>query len=176
MCNPVAIGIATFALGAGQSIANFAGAKRQAARQNQYRAENTEAARAALGDRYVSLANRFLQEREAAVQAKTEVGITTARQTGQVRAQAASAGVEGHSVDALIADYYGQQGRSNQAIDRNLQITEGYIRGEQQAAYHQAVSRINSVPEGVEPSVGALLLNLGSAALGGFSSYNDLKI
>lgn len=177
MCSPaLALGIASFGLGAAQSIMRFRQDKKDAEKQQQYYEENKVASRHAAISRYASIQNRIMQEREAASAQKVDVSIDAAKARSKAIVGAAEGGVEGNSVDALVRDYYTQEGRYNQAVDINTAASRDYLRGEMDATYHQAIARVQGVPQGSPPSIGSAILGIGSAALNGFSVYNQFKI
>jgi hypothetical protein len=136
----------------------FMQAQQQADAQNAYYEQNAIAARRAAVQEYANVQNSGIQQRNADEQKKFETAVQGLRARGTVREAAGSAGVTGLSVDALVADYYGQEGRQQDAIDQNYEITKGNIRSQMDSIQSQTTARINSVPKAQDPSFAPFLL------------------
>ena len=167
--------IASFAIGAAQTVVGFMGQQAQYKSQQQYYENNRQAANQAAVDRYTSQQNRALQEREAASQEKQNTQTKAMKARATAATAAGEGGVAGLSVDALMADYYAQQGRYERSIDNNYQMTADYLRSEMDATQAQATSRINSVQQGTPPSFASAAVSLFGNALNGLSTYNKIK-
>lgn len=157
-------------LGIAGSMMSYQAASEQADAQNQFYMQNAEAsnkaARAAYANQYTELVDR----RNAGTQDKTERAIAALKARGTVREAAGSAGVTGLSVDALVGDYYAQQGRANDAIDENYQMTHDNIMSQMDAIHAQTTGRINSVQRAVPPSPGAFIVRGLTSAVNSFST------
>jgi hypothetical protein len=136
----------------------FMQAQQQADAQNAYYQANAKAARSAAIQEYANVQNSGIQQRNADEQKKLETAISGLRARGKVREAAGSAGVTGLSVDALVNDYYGQEGRQQDAIDQNYEIVRGNIQSQMDSIKSQTVARINSVPTAQEPSFAPFVL------------------
>jgi hypothetical protein len=150
-----------------QGVAGFAAASAEASAQNAYYNQNRVNALAAARDRYASLANNTLQEREKASQELFEKQTEALKTRATAAASAGEAGVTGLSVDALMGDLLAQQGRQRQAIETNYQIKRQYNYDEAVATHHNTISRINSVRTAAKPSpIPYLLSGIGGAFKG----------
>nr|WP_145994469.1 hypothetical protein [Mesorhizobium loti] len=144
--------VAQFALSAASTVAGFMGQQQQYEAQQQYYKNNREAANKAAVNTYASNQNRALQERAAASQQLQQLNTDAMRGRATAEVAAGEAGVTGLSVDALVADYYGQQGRYERTLSNNYQMNADYLRGEMDATQAQAEGRINSVQQGQKPN------------------------
>lgn len=161
------------ALGAVLSIAQaavgFASAQQQADEQNAYYEQNRRAAVAAMTDRYASINNKNLQEREAASAELFEKRIAGLKAKSTAITSAGEAGVTGLSVANLMQDVDAQMGRQAQAIQTNFEIKRQHNADELVATHHNAISRINSVRQASGPNPLAFALQGIGGALGAFS-------
>ncbi|WP_132413098.1 hypothetical protein [Neorhizobium sp. S3-V5DH] len=164
--------VAQFAMGAASSIVGYMGQQAQYEQQQQIYENNRQEANKAAVDTYASTQNRILQERAAASNEAQKINIDAAKGRATASVAAGEAGVAGLSVDALISDYYGQQGRYERTLSNNMQMQEDYLVGEMDATRAQAAGRINSVDQGTPPSFLDAAIRIGSSALDGFTSYN----
>lgn len=155
----------TLALGAGQAIMGYQAQQQAASRQNQYYAQNAEAANAAVVNQYAATQNQRLEERSSADQDKMQGDIAAMKARGSAVTAAGESGVSGLSVDALVNDYYGQQGRHNESIDTNYQMKSDYLTAQMDQQNAQATSRINSVQRAAPPSFADALLRIGGSAI-----------
>lgn len=151
MC-PVVMAVAQFALSAAGSVMGFMGEKQQYEAQQQQYQNNRDASNKAAVNTYTSQQNRALQERKAASQETQNLQIEAVRGRSTAEVAAGEAGVTGLSVNALIADYYGQEGRYGRTLANNYQMNADYLRGEMDATQAQAEGRINSVEQPIKPS------------------------
>ena len=173
MCvGAVGMAVAQFALGAVSSVAGFMGQQAQYKQQQQIYENNRQEANKAAVDNYASTQNRILQEQAAASNEAQKLNIDAAKGRATASVASGEAGVTGLSVDALIADYYGQQGRYERTLSNNMQMQHDYLVGEMDATRAQATSRIQSVDQGTKPSFLDAAIRIGSSALDSFSTYN----
>jgi hypothetical protein len=77
--------------------------------------------------------------------------------------------VTGLSVDALVNDYYGREGRRLDSIDQNYEMDRDYLRADMDNTQSTAQQRINSVQRATPPSFADAALRIGGAILGGFT-------
>jgi len=176
MCiGAVGMAVAQFALSAASAVVGYQAQQQQYEAQQQYYKNNREAANKAAVNTYASNQNRALQERAAASQElqKTNTDALRARSTAEVAA--GEAGVTGLSVDALIADYYGQEGRYERTLDNNYQMNADYLRGEMDATQAQAEGRINSVEQGQKPSFADAAIRILGGGLEAYGGYQRAK-
>lgn len=175
MCAPVAMAIASFAIGAAQTVVGFMGEQAAADAQNQYYAENAKAARQATVNQYAHQQNRIIQERRAASQEKQNATVDALKARATAKTAAGEAGVSGLSVDALVQDFYAQEGRYSNSIDNNFQMTSDYLRSEMESTQAQGQSRINSVRRATPPSFLGAAIRIGATALDAFGTYHRSK-
>jgi hypothetical protein len=166
--------VAQFALGAASAVTGYMGQQAQYTQQQQIYENNRAAANKAATETYASTQNRILQERAAASNEAQKLNVDAAKGRATAAVAAGEAGVAGLSVDALIADYYGQQGRYERTLSNNLQMQENYLVGEMDATRAQAESRTNSVDQGTPPSFLDAAIRIGSSALDGFTTHNRM--
>lgn len=167
--------VAQFAIGAASAAVSYMGQQAQYEQQQQIYENNREEANKAATETYASTQNRILQERAAASQEAQRLNVDAAKGRATAATAAGESGVAGLSVDALIADFYGQEGRYERTLTNNLQMQEGYLVGEMDATKAQATSRINSVDQGTPPSFAEAAIRIGSSALDSFGTYNRMK-
>ncbi len=136
----------------GQAAAGYAAASQQADEQNAYYESNRRAAIAAANDKYASINNNTIQEKEAASQKLFEQRIEALRAESKAKVSAGEAGITGLSVDAILGDIQAQQGRRTASIETNFENVKERNVDESVAMYHQTVGRINSVRQASKPS------------------------
>lgn len=152
-----------------QAGAGFAAASKQAREQNEYYERNRQASLAAMRDRYASIGNNTLQQREAASQELFEKQREALLARSKAYAAAAEGGVTGLSVNALFNDYKAQEARRAASIITNYRIKKQANEDEGISTYHNTISRINSVRQASAPSpLGFALQGIGGA-MGAFS-------
>lgn len=172
MCvGAVGLAVAQFAMSAASSVMGFQAQKQEYETQQQVYENNRIAANKAAVNTMASTQNRILQEQAAASDEAQKLNIESAKGRATAAVVAGEAGVAGLSVDALIADYYGQQGRFERTLDNNLQMQTSYLRGEMDAATAQAEGRINSVDQGTPPSFADAALRVLGGGLEAFTGY-----
>lgn len=178
MCVETAIGLAVaqFAMSAASSVMGFQSQKQEYEVQRQHYENNRIEANKAAVNTMASTQNRILQEQAAASDEAQKLNIESAKGRATAQVAASEAGVAGLSVDALVADYYGQQGRFERTLDNNLQMQTDYLRGEMDATSAQAESRINSVAQGTPPSFADAALRVLGGGLDAFTGYKRNKL
>ncbi|MER8505694.1 hypothetical protein NKH91_06120 [Mesorhizobium sp. M0894] len=176
MCiGAVGLAVAQFALSAASTVAGFVGQQQQYEAQQQYYRNNREAANKAAVNTYAANQNRALQERKAASQEQQNLNVEAMRGRATAEVAAGEAGVTGLSVNALIADYYGQQGRYERTLDNNYQMQADYLRGEMDATQAQAEGRINSVQQGQRPSFADAAIRIMGGGLDAYGGYQRAR-
>ena len=149
----------------------FIQAQNAADAQNAYYAANHKAANEAAIQEYANVQNSGIQQRNAADAKKLETAIGGLRARGTVREAAGSSGVTGLSVDALVADYYGQEGRQQDAIDQNYEMVRGNISSQLDAIKSHTIARINSVQTAQDPSFAPFALRGLSGVISAGAQY-----
>lgn len=169
MCDPLTIGLASFAISTVSGVAGYMGQMGQAEITNQLYEQNQENAATANHDKQRALNEQQTQVMASASAEKfdTSLEARSARATNAVAA--GESGVQGVTIDGLMRDIYAQEGRANDRVDQNTDWTLGQIQADKKASNAQMVDRINSAPRGQKPS----FLNLGlQIAGGGMDAYS----
>jgi len=120
-----------------------------------------------------TLNQRAIQESEAAAEGKFKQSIEALEKRERGVVAAGEAGVTGTSVDILLADYTAQKLRGETTINRNLENIERQIELQKMGASAEAEGRINSMPQGTQPS---LLAAAVGAAASGYASYQYYSV
>jgi hypothetical protein len=133
MCDPISIAVgsalgatgsatavgmvgASTLLGAGSSIAGYAGQRRQAKQQAAYQAQSIAAAQRKAGFQRTSQILEAQQKQLALAQEKGKVTKAAREQLSRATVSAGEAGVSGLSVQALMDDYIRQQAGQQVAL------------------------------------------------------------
>lgn len=176
MCLAVAglTSILSFAVGAAQAVMGFSAQQQQADQQNAYYAANADAARRAAIAQYANEQNAIIQKRNAADQDVLETRIQALQARGTAYNAAGESGVTGLSVNALIDDYYGREGRRVDSIDQNYQMDRDYLRAQMDSTQATAESRINSVQRAQPPSFADAAIRIAGAAVGALGNYTKM--
>lgn len=151
-----------------QGVAGYAAAKQQADEQNAYYERNRQAALAAGRDRYASITNNTLQEREAASQQLLEKRIEAIQKRATATVAAGDKGTTGLSVAALLSDVAAQHARQADAIAINYENKKERNMDEGVATLHNTIGRINSVRQAANPSPLPYIIGGMSGALNAF--------
>lgn len=157
----LALGLATFAVGAAQSVAGYAAQKSEAA-------ANKANARQAWANNQTQLTLRSMQEEDALRQKQRQSLIEEAQVSAETQASAASAGVSGISLDNLLSDVSRRAATNRETERENTRMTLMQIKEERKGVNAKGQSQINSVPK---PTGLSLVAGVGGAALSGASSY-----
>lgn len=190
MCAPMALGIATLAIGAASAVAQGVAQARQADAQNQYiEAQSAEYARVAdLNNKAAireyteqSAAERVaqMQEQAQASQQAQEIQRDVLRKQGTMMA---STNASGMALNALMADYEREEGLRRDNIRQQYAMQSAGHELNLSALRDRAQNRINSqqsyIAQGSSYSGGlnalGTVLGIGSAGLNAWGLYHDL--
>lgn len=163
------------AIGAGSAVSSHMAQTRQANEQNAMHARNRANALASHGHTNVALGNRQIQEMDAANAEKFETALEGNRARATAKVAAGESGVSGLSVDGLLRDFYGREGRYNDRVDQNTEWTTNQLQLEKTSSGLQTVDRINSVPTAKRPSFLDAGLRIAGAGLDSFAAYKRFK-
>jgi hypothetical protein len=169
MCLAVALPLLSFGIGAMQAVSGYQAQKRAADKQNQLYAENARNAQQAAVNNYAYTQNRIQQEAAGASQDITETRIQALQARGTARNAAGEAGVTGLSVDALVNDYYGREGRRVDSINTNYGYSRDALIGDMNNTQSTAQSRINSVQRADKPSFADAALRILGSGVSAFT-------
>jgi hypothetical protein len=152
----------------------FMEASQQADRDQARYDQNRIAAAQARDLKIQSLNQRAIQESEAAGEAKQKQAIEALQLRERAAVAAGEAGVSGSSVDNLLNEYTAQRLRGVTTINRNLENIEKQIELQKMGASAEAEARINSLPQGVQPSFLAAAVGAGASGYATYKAY-DVK-
>lgn len=138
--------------GVASTAVGFMGQQQQYEAQNQMYKENIKNAQNTARDQYSHTQNRYIQERNAASMEKQNANIDVVQATASAEAAATEGGVQGNSISQLVASYYGKQGRYNDSVDQNYQMSRDYLFASMDQTKNQTQSQINSMAKPVKPS------------------------
>lgn len=172
MCEPTTMAI----LSAASKGIEFLEASRQADEQQARYDQNRIAAAQARDLKIQSLNQRAIQESEAAGEAKQKQAIEALQLRERAAVAAGEAGVSGSSVDNLLNEYTAQRLRGVTTINRNLENVEKQISLQKMGASAEAENRINSMPQGTQPSFLAAAISAGASGYATYKAYEvDIK-
>lgn len=175
MCEPTTLLAASLMMSGAQAVTGFQAANAQYASGMEAYQKNADAAAASTANTYTNLNIRAQQEGQAHAQAAQATEIAKARAVASTEVAAASGGVAGLSVDAVLRDIYAQAGRNEATADTNLRMSRDYLGGEMKAAQASGQNQINSMPIPEKPSAVPFILQGFSSALGAYSNNLALK-
>lgn len=175
MCDPLTIAVASFGIGAAQTVAGYMGEKQAAEQQNAMVRQNQIAANQNAVREYADIQTRQIQEEDAAAVQKQDVAREARAARASTMAAAGEAGVSGLSVDALLADVYGKEATAKDRISQNTGFTTQNLTRELDGVKAKAQDRINSMPWARGPSPFAAALKIGGLGLNSYSSYQASK-
>lgn len=153
MCAPLAVAAVAGGLQIGGAIANHQAQKKQAKAVRAAAHRNLRLERRAI-------AVRQIQEGIATSEQLRDIRLEAERREGSIRASAAASGVQGDTIDALIGDLSGSEGRAARSIKDTYVATLDQLELEKQAADARAAARIAGAPE---PSALATGIRIGGA-------------
>jgi len=176
MCTPLALGWASFALGAGSGVAQYAGQRQQAKAQAAYQAQSIAMAqRKAAMQETVAIMERQQQE-QAVAQEKGKVAKKGEAVQATATVAAGEAGVSGLSVQALMDDYIRQQAGQVAALtsqDKLYALRHGLNLEQIALASQQEIMGLDRPID--KPSKLGLGLGILSSGLSAFGTYKSLQ-
>lgn len=146
--------------GAAQAEAMNESNAQATARANQYMIEDVDAT------------TRMLQqENAAAVQKQNQNQIEANKAAATAQVAASSGGVTGTSVDALLADIWGQEASINDGINQNLEATQEQINRERRSIVRSTNEANASRPTAQKPSLFGAVLTAGTGVAGAYKEH-----
>lgn len=170
MCEPTTMAVLSVAKGGIEFMQAQQEADATQARYDQNRIASAQARDLKIQ----SLNQRAIQESEAAGEAKQKQAIEALQLRERAAVAAGEAGVSGSSVDNLLNEYTAQRLRGVTTINRNLENIEKQIELQKMGASAEAEARINSLPQGVQPSFLAAAVGTAADAFATYKAY-DVK-
>lgn len=131
--------------------------------------QNAEAANEAARAAYHNQGVELTQKLASSDQDMFERSIQALKARGTARDAAGAAGVTGLSVDALVNDYYGAEGRGKDSVITNFDIERQNIISQMDSTYRGTEARINSVQRAEPPSFLGAAVRIAGGALNAFS-------
>lgn len=161
MCDPLTLGLATFAISGTQQVAQFQGQQAQAV---QARAN----ANAEFRSEFEALGRRSTEIEQAQSEERFDLAIQAQREQGRIAAAGASAGLSATSLGQQLRVATFEEGRSVAASERQNEFDQRQIQVDADAAAsrQQSILDANRGPNPLN-----LLLGIGSSALGGASTF-----
>jgi len=168
MCDPTTMAVLQVAKG----FAAFQEQKAQADAQQARYEQNRIAANQARDLKIQTLNQRAIQESEAAADRKQAMAIEALEKSERAAVAAGEAGVSGSTVDSLLNEYTAQRLRGVTTINRNLENIEDQIELQKMGASAEALNRMNSLPQGRQPSFLAAAVGTAASAAGAYHQYS----
>ena len=187
MCDAIVLGVASFAMGAMQSIASYQTQSAAAAASEQSYQQQRQAYEAQLSQNQLA-ANKAYQQTQLKLKGEYDQASQKADQLLSQRLQSQgtvlASGRTGQSVGGLLSDAQRTEGKDLANLGLNLAYAQqdyGFgmesIFDQQVGANAQATSSINQAASNRLPgaSAASLALGIGGAALEGVSTYSKFK-
>lgn len=162
---PVAIAAAAFVIDTGSKVLEHQAQKRAAE-------ANAEEARKARANEVRDLTLRQLEEGTAASRVRRNVQRDASEAQGLAITAAAEAGVSGGSLQAILGDIEGEQGRAFQDIQDQYTATFDQLERAKAGAAATEASRIAAVPQ---PSTLATGIRIGGSITNYLSASNQMN-
>jgi hypothetical protein len=163
------------AIGAASTVVGFMGQQQQYKAQMEMYKENAKNAQQMARDQYAHTQNRWLQERSAAGLEKQEANVEAMTARATAAAAGGEGGIQGNSLSQLLGSYYAKQGRFNDAVDQNYQMSRDYLWASMDQTKNQAQSQINSMPKPVRPSFLDAAIRIAGQGLEAATTYNQMR-
>lgn len=163
------------AIGAASTVVGFMGQQQQYKAQMDMYKQNVKNSQQMARDQYAHTQNRWLQEKAAASLEKQNANVDAMEARATATAAAGEGGVAGNSIDQLLASYYGKQGRFNDSVDQNYQMSRDYLWASMDQTKNQAQSQINSMPKPTRPSFLDAAIRVAGQGLEAATTYNQMQ-
>ena len=170
MCTIVAAAWAATAIAAAGTTASVVQQNQQAKSTAAYEEQQSENDLKAYQDNQAQTGYANEQARESASQQEYQNNLKARAAMSTARAQASEAGVEGNSVDALLADLSAQRDNYNQSVEQNYSTTVANNNTQLQNNYYGTQSALNSLRSVDSPNYLEAASRIGSSALGAYST------
>lgn len=176
MCEPIslsssALAMTKLAISGASAAASVGSAIMGANSQNAAFKQNNRAAIDAYITKTAAQNLRIRQEGEAAFQKKEDAQLKTLRSQGTARAAAGAGGVQGKSVDALLADYSRSEGVFRDRVAQQLEANTDAVRFDMEGFRSESESRINSMQTAGIGNIFGAVVGAGATLLGGYEDY-----
>jgi hypothetical protein len=152
-------------VGVASALIGYQGQQEQYAAQKAAYKANFINAKQSAHDNYAHMQNRAVQEKAAAQQQIQEGNIEAIQGRATAAAAGAEGGVQGNSMNQLIASYYAKEGRFGATVDTNYQMTKDSIWANMDQVKNQTQSQINSMPRPIKPSFADAAIRIAASGL-----------
>lgn len=171
MCDPVTLAAASLAVGTASAAASYMGQQQAFDAQTQSNKLAKQYAVDAANQNYAATQNRMQQELAAASNEKFKGNIAGAEARATAATAAGEAGVQGYSVSQLLASYNAKQGRYNDALDTNFQMSRQGLVDSMDQTRNGTMSAINSLPTPQRPSFLDAAIRVAGSGLSAAGDY-----
>jgi len=174
MCDPVTLAAASLAVGTASAAVGYMGQQQAFNAQTQSNKMAQQYAVDAANQTYAATQNRMAQEQAAASTEKMNANIASAEARATAMTAAGEGGVQGNSVSQLLASYYSKQGRYNEALDTNLQMSRQALADSMDQTRNGTISTINSLPTPQRPSFLDAAIRVAGSGLSAAGDYYSM--
>lgn len=150
MCWMVAIAAVGLAITAASTIVSMDAQQSQAKQQRQYQAAQAAAAQDETRAKIATINDRIGQEVSSAQTEKRDIARQAMRDRATMMTAIGEANISGLSVDALLADAYGNEADAQNRINENLDWTTRQLELEKRGARAQGQSAVNAANRPVQ--------------------------
>lgn len=172
MCDPASLALAQFAITATSTVTGLGAQIAQANAEADFAEAQADQVRVATIANYDQIAERRDQEAAAAGQQAQQAQIETVKAVETARTAAGEAGVSGLSVDALLADLYGQGAKIADGVNVNLENTNRSLDVAAENVARGGQSQINSIARPSSPNYAGAGIKIAGA---GVDLYGRLR-
>lgn len=173
--DPFTMAAMQLVVGVASTATGFMGQQQQYKAQAQMYKDNIRSSQQMARDQYAHTQNRWLQERAAASKEKQNANIDAMEGRATAATAAAEGGVQGNSVAQFLSSYYAKQGRFNDTVDQNYQMSRDYLWASMDQTKNQAQSQMNSMAKPTKPSFLDAAIRIAGQGLEAATTYNQMK-
>lgn len=166
MCEPATLALLSLGLTTAGTVSGVAGQAANAKAQSAANDEQADEIRKAELANYDQLQIRQQQETQAAGQQVQANQTEAAKARSTATVAAGEAGVSGLSVEALLADLYGQEARFRDGVTQNLENLTDSLSLEADNIQRTSTSQVNNLPTPKRPDYIGAGLRIADAAAG----------
>lgn len=171
MCTPELLFASSLFIAAGSGAMQYVGQRQQAQAQNQMAEQNAKSAQASYRLQQAQLQDQLLKQRAQVEQQDVSQTIDAARVQASARVSAAESGLSGVSLDSILMQTDRERAMQSAVNKRNVTTLQQESYNKDASAYFEMQNRVNSVPGGVFPNIGATVLGVAGAGLNAYGSY-----
>lgn len=165
---------ATLAIGAMSAVSKFSAGQEDASAQKDYQEQVRYNAEVSRNLAWNQLGMRQSQEADAATMALTDNQTRAIKARAMNDVAAGESGVQGNSVESVARDFYMQQDKIDGATVRNVEMSIEQLQMEKEQEQAKYAGR-TSFPKIKEPSMLGLGLEIASAGVSAYGTYDSIK-